>query len=82
MLIFGQKMKMPKTSQKTVYYDIKVVLCKTALKKTKKFEKEDNFENQPSSKGNLVARAFLRRGEEGREKTCQKNMPKTILLEY
>ena len=58
MLSLGQKLKMPKTSEKPFYNTSTVVLCKKHLfcaqnssKKHQILEKKDNVENRPSTKG-------------------------------
>ena len=46
----GQKLKFIKTCEKRFFNHIRVVLCKSRLKKHQIFEKWDHFENRPSCK--------------------------------
>ena len=47
----GQKLKIPKTCEKTFYKNTRVVLCKKRLEKTPNIRAWDTFENRPFCKG-------------------------------
>ena len=84
MVSLGQKLKMPKTCEKSFYRNNRVFLCKNRFKKHQIFQKSDNFENRHNAKGIAHAKAIsFPNGQVGSKienlpKTCEKPFFKNI----
>ena len=82
MVSLGQKLKMPKTCEKSFYKNIKVVVCKKPLRKNIKYSR-----NETSLKMGHLTKAIaimqrlqpLQNGQFGSKIKNAKNMGKNIL---
>ena len=69
---------MPKTCEKGFYKNIRVTLCKNRRKKHQIFEKWDDFENRPSSKGFSLCEMVSLGQKLKMPKPCEKRVYKNI----